>query len=177
MTRRFTALIVVLVGGVFVPLVAGAAADSPISASVAALFVGEEKTVEGSVAAAERVGNVVQLHLGEGPHAFTVSLIIGLLSNFPATPERYYLGRSIRVVGTIRSFKERPEMEIRDPANIQVIGGSAQPAAGASREAAVAHQPTPPPALGERIDTLTERVRTLEERVERLEHARPAAQE
>src|SRR5512140_1639521 len=79
-----------------------AALDTSIAPGVAGLFIDEEKIVEGPVTAAERDGNTVHLRLGTAPQSLTVSLIIGLLSNFPPEPERYYLGKSVRVVGTIR---------------------------------------------------------------------------
>lgn len=143
-----------------------ASRDAAISANVATLFVGQEKIVEGTVTAAERDANVVHLRFGAAPQALTVSLVIGLLSDFPAEPERYYLGKSVRVAGTIRSFKDRPEMVIHDPADIKMVGATApqtsQPAAGArpgSDDAA---------ALREQVKTLNERVRTLENEVEQL---------
>ncbi len=147
-------------------LAAGAPPDAPISPSVAALFIDEEKIVEGTVTAAERDGNVVRLRLGATPQALTVSLVIGLLSNFPPAPERYYLGQTVRVAGTIRSFRDTPEIVIHDPAHITVLG-AAQPAA-AERPV-----PTPPAgedaaALREQVRALTERLRELEEQVQRL---------
>jgi hypothetical protein len=143
-----------------------ASPDGAISASVAPLFVGEEKIVEGKVTAAERDANVVHLRFGAAPQALTVSLVIGLLSDFPRDPEHYYLGQAVRVVGTIRSFKDRPEIVIHDPANIKLIATTTQQAsehmpatAGGSEDAA---------ALREQVKTLNERVRALEDEVQQL---------
>jgi len=141
-----------------------ASPDATISASVAPLFIGEKKIVEGMVTAAERDASVVRLRFGNAPQALTVSLVIGLLSDFPSDPERYYLGHTVRVAGTIRSFKDCPEIVIHDPANIKIVGAGAPPGAatvppGSGDDA---------PALREQVKTLNERVRTLEGQVEKL---------
>jgi hypothetical protein len=143
-----------------------ASPDATISASVAPLFIGEQKIVEGTVTAAERDASVVRLRFGNTPQALTVSLVIGLLSDFPADPERYYLGHTVRVAGTIRSFKDRPEIVIHDPANIKIAGAGAPPAN--ERAATVPPDGDDAAALREQVKTLNERVRTLEDQVEQL---------
>jgi hypothetical protein len=168
-----TALSVILV---FARLSLAAAADGAISPSVAALFIGEEKTVEGPVTAAERDANVVRLHVGKAPQELIVSLVIGLLNTFPPVPENYYPGKTVRVAGTLRSFRGVPEIVIRNAADIQVVdsGVAGVPAAAAP---AVSSGPAAPPAraddsVRQRLETLTERVRQLEERVRQLESSR-----
>ena len=141
-----------------------AAPDATISANVAPLFIGEEKIVEGTVTAAERDANVVRLRFGSAP--LTVSLVIGLLSDFPSDPEHHYLGHTVRVAGTIRSFKDQPEIFIHDPANIKIVGPGAPPAA--ERAASVPPPSDDAPALREQVKTLNERVRTLEDQVQKL---------
>jgi hypothetical protein len=143
--------------------------DVAISANVAPLFVGEEKIVEGTVTAAERDANVVHLRFGNAPQALTVSLVIGLLSDFPREPEHFYVGHAVRVVGTIRSFKERPEIVIHDPADIKLTDAvevQSSRAAPANDDA---------PALREQVKTLNERVRMLEDEVQKLKGS-PAPQ-
>jgi hypothetical protein len=151
-----------------------AASDAAIDANVAALFIGEEKTVEGTVTAAEREGNAVRLHLGSGPQALTVSLVIGLLSKFPPAPERYYLGKTLRVAGTIGSFRGTPEIVVRDAAEIQVAGAP-KPAASNPPGTGPASARQPPPA--DTIEVLHERIRVLEERVRQLERSAPAGED
>ncbi len=148
-----------------------AAADVSVSPSVAGLFVGEDKIVEGTVTAAERETNVVRLHLGKAPQEMAVSLIIGLLNTFPRAPEQYYLGKTVRVAGTIRSFRGTPEMIIRDAGDIQVVGS-----AGAAADSASSGEATSPAAqagreavLQRRVDTLTNEVHRLEQRIQQLE--------
>ena len=156
------------------------ASDTTINASVASLFIGEEKVVEGTVTSAEREGNVVHLRLGSPPQDLNVALIIGLLSNFPSDPEHYYLGKPVRVAGVIRSFRGVTEMEVHDPARIQVVAMAGLPVVNPP----VARRPISKPAataegvsteetsLLRRIDQLDERVQQLEERVRQLERGR-----
>src|SRR5882672_329823 len=146
----------VLIVGLSV-LTLAATSDVSISPNVAALYVGERKLVEGSVTTAERDGATVHLHLGTKPPELVVSLIIGLLSHFPPEPDHYYAGKTVRVVGTIRSFRGRPQIVIHDPADIEVVGEApptpVRAAAGAATE----------------VQQLRERVRQLEQRVRELE--------
>jgi hypothetical protein len=150
-----------------------AALDTSIAPGVAGLFVDEEKVVEGPVTAAERDGTTVRLRLGNAPQSLTVSLIIGLFSNFPPEPERYYLGKSVRVVGTIRDFRGALEIVLHDPAHIEVIGvsrvvsGERPPAAAPAANDAV---------VGDTVDALKQRVRELEEKVRQLELERGGSQ-
>src|SRR5262245_22756129 len=105
----------------FAPIRTLRAADTSVSASVAALFLGETKVVEDSVVAGERDGNTVRLRLGrQAPH-LTVSILVGLLNNFPPDPERFYVGKRVRVAGTIQSFRGAPEIVVRDVADLQVV--------------------------------------------------------
>ncbi len=147
-----------------------AAADVSVSPSVAGLFVGEDKVVEGTVTAAERDTNIVRLHLGKAPQELAVSLVIGWLNTFPPTPERYYLGKTVRVAGTIRSFRGTPEMIIRDAADIQLVGDTSVAAApGRSAEIAPTEQTGREAALQRRVDSLTDQVHRLEQRIQQLE--------
>ncbi len=149
--------------------VGGASDDVAIQANVAGLFVGEEKVVDGTVTTAQADGNTVHLHLGESPQDLTVSLILSLLSNFPAAPERYYLGKRVRVGGRIRSFRGRPEMVIRDRADIQELDSGTGRAAAEQRGAG-SGQPQEASGLQQRVESLGERVQQLEERIRQLEH-------
>jgi hypothetical protein len=142
-------------------LTLAAAPDNSISPSVAGLYVGAQRVIEGTVTAAERDGATVHLHLGSKPPELTVSLIIGLLSTFPSDPEHYYTGKTIRVSGTIREFRGRPEIVIHDAGDIQVVG--AAPAVAAV------------PDAGTEVQQLRERVHQLEQRVHELEGSRAPA--
>lgn len=190
------ATLVVVACGVSVwsgPLHAGGT-NSPISASVASLFIGEDKLVEGTVSAAERDGNVLRLRLGPAPKDLSVALVRTWFSALPAEPETYFLGRTVRVAGTIQSFRGAPEIVVRDAADVQIVAAPG-PAAAAVAPAltasagvaaslvdgrAAASSPAAMRAAGdttlremalrEQVDVLEARLRKLEERVRRLEH-------
>lgn len=98
-----------------------AATEAPIAAAVASLYVGHDAVVEGKVQAAERRDNSVRLRLGPNEQSLTVILVIGLLSKFPSQPESYYLGKNVRVAGSIESFRGTPEIIVRDPEHIQPV--------------------------------------------------------
>ncbi len=132
--------------------------DTPITAGVAALFVDQEKIVEGPVTVAERDANTVRLRLGHPPQTLMVSLIIGLLSKFPPDPESYYLGKTVRVFGTIHSFRGELEMVVHDPALIEIA------------DALRTGTPTVDTSVRDNIDALKQRVHELEEQVRQLQH-------
>lgn len=139
-----------------------AAAPETVDVSVAGLYVGAQKTVEAPVTAAERDGNVVRLRLGKPPHALSLALVVGLLSEFPTDPERYYSGKTVRAVGTIHDFRGALEMTIHNAGDIQIVG--AAPPAAVTTE----HRASTPPAPGVSPEG-QERTRELEQRVRQLE--------
>lgn len=136
-------------------LPASAPAGSVIDANVAPLYVGQEAIVEGVVTAAVRDGYVVRLSLGDGPQPLRVQLVLGMLSRFPAQPENYYLGKTVRVAGKITEFRGQAEIVVREPHNIAL--SSELP-------------PEPVDSTAE-VNSLNERVRELEERIRQLENA------
>jgi hypothetical protein len=143
-------------------------ADTPVSANVANLFVGELKIVEGKVVQADRDGNIVTLRFGTGQHDFVASLVIPLLNNFPPDPERAYLGKTVRVAGIIKEFRGVPQMIVRDASDIQVVGEAAPVAVSATAPGA------PEAPLQREIEVLNERLRQMDERLRALEHTQPA---
>jgi len=167
-------------------LAAPAPADAapPIAARVASLFVGQERVVEGKVVAAQREGNTVWLRFGSGPQDFVATLSIGLLSDFPTKPEEVYVGKTVRVAGTIKSFRGVPEIVVRDVSGIQIVEAGAPvsttaPAPAAAPAAVVAAPvaappPTAAPSGNPEIEELREQVEALTRRVEALERGRAA---
>ena len=151
-----TVTLAVLIG--LAGAVQASTSDASITAGVAALFVDQQKIIEGPVTDAERDANTVRLRLGHAPQTLTVSLIIGLLSKFPPDPEHYYLGKNVRVFGTIHSFRGELEVVVHDPALIEVADVARTATPGAD------------PAVRDSIDALQHRVRELEDQVRQLQH-------
>jgi hypothetical protein len=152
----------------FVACALPAVADTSISASVAGMFVGQERIVEDTVTAGERDASTVRLRLGRAPQHLTVSLVLGLVNDFPPEPERYYVGKTVRVAGMIQSFRGAPEVVVRDVADIHVVEAGLAPGRPASNALGGADEAS----TQERLNALGERVRTLEERVQQLERSR-----
>ena len=148
--------------------------DAPVSANVASLFVGEQKIVEGRVLEGQRHGNTVRLRFGNGVRDFTVSLVVPLLSNFPADPERAYVGKTVRVVGIIKDFRGAPEMVIRDAGDIQIVDGSAPAGAAPASDLRQAPVADTPSRVSDQIERLDERLRRMDDRLRALEEAGPA---
>lgn len=143
------------------PAPAVSAIDGPVAVSVAALFVGEERIVEGVVTAVERDTHVVKLRLGTPPQSLTVSLVMGLLTRFPANAEVYYAGKTVLVAGKIGKFRDELEMTIREPANIEVVDPDTAPQGSL--------------ALREQHEAMRAKLRVLEERIRQLEEGNVGA--
>ena len=105
---------------------APAADDVSITAYEAAKHVSETKTVCGVVAsakfAASSRGQPTFLNL-EKPypdHVFTIVIWREGRASFPFKPEQYYKGKTICVTGLIATYRGKPEIVVRSPAQIQL---------------------------------------------------------
>lgn len=132
-----------------------ATAAEPLHWSEAGDHVGEERLIEGTVVAVRREGYVLRLAFDGSPDTFTVALIVGLLSPLPADPEAVYVGQTVRVLGKIRRFRGVPEMVIRDPTRITIVG--------AARAATVEVE------LRRRVEGLERRMERIERRLDELQ--------
>jgi endonuclease YncB( thermonuclease family) len=84
--------------------------------------VGEEIVVEGTVVRTHRTGSMLYLNFHPNWKRYlTVVIHARDLPRFPGDPEAAFRGKRIRVRGEVHLYKERPEMEVRDPANIIII--------------------------------------------------------
>ena len=100
-------------------------AQETISASDAAMFIGQQKTVCDTVASAHHAtrskGQPTFLNLGK-PYpnqVFTVLVWGSDRSRFEKPPETLS-GKEICVTGMIQSFRGRPEIIVKDPSQIKV---------------------------------------------------------
>jgi DNA/RNA endonuclease YhcR with UshA esterase domain len=130
-----------------------AAATDAIPWQDAEAYVGEERTVEGTVVAVRREGNVLRITFDANPSSFSVAVIGTLFSPLPSDPAALYEGRMIRATGKIRSFRGVSEMMIRDPSQITVTAAEVEPS------------PTAPAGVAERLERLENRVERLERRL------------
>ena len=131
-------------------LVAGlseAAAPPVVPWTDTAARVGQIVTVEGEVVRAFASGDTQVLEFADDARAFRIVLLVPLLSNAPRDPARVYGGRRVRATGRIQRFQGRPEMIVRSPDQIELVG--AEPPAPAPSPPPVSAPPRPAPPATE----------------------------
>jgi hypothetical protein len=107
-------------------LVVGVYAQETISPQDAAKFIGETKTVCGTVAsahfAAKTKGQPTFINLDKPyPNQIFTVLIWGSdRSKFEKPPETLYAGKEICVTGMIQSYQGSPQIIVKDPSQIKI---------------------------------------------------------
>ncbi len=99
-------------------------------------YVGQEVVVEGEIVRTYDSGRVTYLNFDEDyRHTLTLVIFPKLYQAFPQPPAQYFLHQRVRVRGTIKMYEGAPEIVIKSPDQIQIIGAaqSAAPAALAAR--------------------------------------------
>ncbi len=82
----------------------------------------EEIVVEGTIVRTHRAEKVLYLNFhANWKRYLSLVILVKDLPLFPADPEKAYRGKKVRVRGEVKLYKDRPEMVVRDPANISVI--------------------------------------------------------
>jgi len=88
--------------------------------------IAERTTVYGAVVdthwASGSKGKPTFLNIGKpypDPDRFTVVIWVDYRANFPQAPEVYYLGKTIYVTGLITEYNGIPQIEVKDPSQIQ----------------------------------------------------------
>ncbi len=141
----------VVVCAAWLAAVALVRADAVIPWQSAGTYEGDLVTVEGDVARARLEADTCILEFSATDEtAFRVVLIIPLLTDLPRQPQRLYEGKRVRVSGKVTSWQGRPEMIVRTPDAIEVVGVAANapeapPAATVPPPAPVAPRRTAPP--------------------------------
>ncbi|MGA3116955.1 MAG: DNA-binding protein [Syntrophobacteraceae bacterium] len=106
-------------------LVSIALAQQTITSDDAAKFIGQQKTVCGTVASAhfatKSKGQPTFINLDK-PYpnqVFTVLIWGSDRSKFEKPPETLYSGKEICVTGLVQSYQGRPEIIVKDPTQIK----------------------------------------------------------
>jgi len=85
-------------------------------------FYGKIKTVEGRIVASNNTGKVCFLNFHKDwKKYFTAVIFSSDYDKFPPNPEDYYLNRKVRVTGLIKEYKGKPEMILKNPAQIKIV--------------------------------------------------------
>lgn len=96
--------------------------DHVISYQDAAKYYGKIKTVEGVIVATNNTGKVCFLNFHKDwKRYFTGVIFASDFDKFPKNPEDYYLNRKVRITGLIKEYNGKPEIIIKNPAQIQII--------------------------------------------------------
>jgi endonuclease YncB( thermonuclease family) len=83
---------------------------------------GEEIVVEGTIVRTHRAEQVMYLNFHPNWKRYlTVVILAKDLPLFPADPEKAYQGKKVRVRGEVKLYKDRPEMVVRSPGDIEII--------------------------------------------------------
>jgi len=121
--KRFKLL---LIAAVLVGLASLAYSRETIKPEDAAKFIGQQRTVCGTVASAHYAAIIkkqpTSLHLDK-PYpneVFTVLIWGSDKGKFEKPPETLYLRKEICVTGMIRSYQGRPEIIVKDSSQIKV---------------------------------------------------------
>jgi micrococcal nuclease len=107
------------------PRAAGAASatsDPAVPWEEAHRHAGEEIVVSGTVVRTHKTAKVLYLNFHPNWKRYLTLVILAAdLPRFPENPETAYKGKRIRVRGEVKIHKDRPEMLVRDPADITVL--------------------------------------------------------
>lgn len=93
-----------------------------ISWQDAGSYIGQYKTVEGTIIATHNSGKACFLNFHPNWKVyFTAVIFANSFYKFPANPETYYLNKKVRVIGKIKLYKGKPEIILNSPSQIAII--------------------------------------------------------
>jgi micrococcal nuclease len=85
-------------------------------------YYGYYVIVEGVIVDAYNSGEVCFLDFGpEWQQYFTAVIFACDFPGFPESPEKYYLGRRVQIIGFIREYKGKPEIIVKTPDQIRIL--------------------------------------------------------
>lgn len=85
-------------------------------------YYGKYVTVEGKIVATYNSGKAcfLNFHTNWREH-FTAVIFASSFNKFPPQPERYYDGKIVRVTGTIKEYKGKPQIIVKDRSEIKIF--------------------------------------------------------
>lgn len=97
-------------------------AENTINWKDAANHYGKYKTVEGTIVSGKCLPKVCFLNFDKDyKTTFAAVIFASDFSKFPANPDQYYRNKKVQVIGTIKEYKGKPEIILKDPGQIQII--------------------------------------------------------
>ncbi len=105
-----------------------AESSAVISWEEAGGFIGQTRTVEGTIELVFRVGqNLTVLKFNPGGGDPDVSAVISsdVYDLFPAGFDKLYQCKKVRVTGEIKTYRDQPQIVVRSPSQIQILADAA----------------------------------------------------
>jgi len=85
-------------------------------------YYGQYVTVEGKIVGTYNSGKVCFLNFNSNwKEGFTAVIFASDFYKFPPQPEEYYKNKTVRVTGTIKEYKGKPEIILKDPSQIEIV--------------------------------------------------------
>ncbi len=149
--------------------VAPAAAPAPaagptIAGNRAGDYVGQDVTVEGRIVAIHESPLATVIGFAPNFAGFTATILIADRDKFPTDLEARVRNRVVRVSGTVTAYRGKPEMALRDPAQLVLT-----PPPGAGSIAAPAPTVAPAPPVDGSAQELRRSLARIEARLEAIE--------
>jgi len=97
-------------------------AGNVINWTEAANHYGKYKTVEGTIVSGKCLPKVCFLNFDKNyKTTFTAVIFASDLPKFPSNPDQYYRNKKIQLTGTIKEYKGKPEIIIKDVDQIKLV--------------------------------------------------------
>jgi DNA/RNA endonuclease YhcR with UshA esterase domain len=122
-----------------IEIVSGGGKSEVIDWRNAGDFIGKPVVVEGKIVKSHRAEKLAFLNFAQD-HETTLAIIMfeRIFDEFPQSPEKYFLHKTVRVTGNIKEHKGRPEIIVTDPARIEILnGGGSEHGSGDDMEAMI----------------------------------------
>jgi micrococcal nuclease len=77
--------------------------------------------VKGTIVSTHNTGTVCFLNFHTDYHYFTAVIFACDFSGFPTSPDGYYLGKPVYIIGIITEYKGSPQIIVKTPDQIRIL--------------------------------------------------------
>jgi hypothetical protein len=86
-------------------------------------YVGQRVTVEGKIVDTyNHQGRIVFLNFDKNWQGkFYIPVFNEVFDDFPRSPEKYLLGKTLRITGKVSLHRDRPNIEVHDRGQIEIV--------------------------------------------------------
>jgi micrococcal nuclease len=92
-----------------------------ITWSEAHTYYNQYVIIEGTIVNTHNSGTVCFLNFHTDYHYFTAVIFVCDFSGFPKSPDTYYLGKTVHIIGIIKEYKGSPEIIVKTSAQIRIL--------------------------------------------------------